>query len=210
MEILNKYKFLPKAIVAALIIIGVIISQIALNPKDDVVVEEDKIKIAEETSSSSSSSEEENNELTPSQLIIDVSGAVKKPSIYILPSDSRVYQVIEMAGGLTPDAETKDINLAAKLVDGSKLYVPTKSEVESGGRIPQVIDMSTTAGDGKININTSTQSELEEITGIGPAMAERIIEYREENGQFNSVDDLSNVTGIGPKKLEKMRDEVTV
>jgi competence protein ComEA len=155
-------------------------------------------------------SEESNQIEGPVELVVDVKGAVKQPGVYRLPPGSRVEDAVKEAGGPTKQADMDRVNLAQPLTDGMALRVPAEGE-EAG---PFAGDLATsTGGAGEaaaVNLNTATQEELQSLTGIGPAKAEAILRYREENGPFGSVDELVQVSGIGEKTLEQLRDQVTV
>lgn len=149
-------------------------------------------------------------------LTVDVKGAVKNPGIYQLKKTSRINDAIQKAGGLTTDADSKSINLAQKLTDEAVVYVATMSE--NAASIASGAGQSSTSGTSevasqkgnKVNLNTADLSELQTISGIGQKRAQDILEYREANGKFNSVDDLKNVSGVGAKTLEKLKEYVTV
>lgn len=164
-------------------------------------------------------------DLPASQVIVHVEGAVHRPDVYALPEGSRVNDAILAAGGPLPDAVPGVLNLAAPLVDGAKIYVYRKSELEPNAPQPPKAQGATyapvtstldgsgggsgAAGTQLVNINTAGQAELETVPGIGPVIARAIIAYRTEHGPFQSVDDLIAVSGIGPKTLEKIRPYVT-
>ncbi|MGU8030821.1 helix-hairpin-helix domain-containing protein [Streptococcus suis] len=168
----------------------------------------------EQTSNSSESVEETSTEVSeePSQLVVDVKGAVAKPGLYTLEADARVNDAVDAAGGLTSQADPKSINLAQKLSDEAVVYVASKDENIS-------VVASTTASSAMsqeekntslVNLNTATEADLQTISGIGAKRATDIIAYREANGGFKSVDDLNNVSGIGDKTMESIRPYVTV
>ena len=145
---------------------------------------------------------------------IHITGQVKIPGIIELEYGARISDAIEKAGGLTEFASLKNVNLAYKLEDGQKLYIPTTEEdvesvlMENGENIIQNTNLS---GKSKmININKANESELEEIPGVGPAMASKIVNYRKENGEFKTIEDLKNISGIGEKKFEAMREYISV
>ncbi len=150
---------------------------------------------------------------TPAPLRVYVSGAVQSPGVYRLPPDSLVVDAIEKAGGESDEADLVAINLAHPLADGEQIYVPTREETTTSPA-PIVPAVKTIAGGASpndahsspIDINTATEEELESLPGIGPAMAQRIIEGR----PYGAVEDLLNVKGIGEAKLDKMRPYVTV
>ena len=141
-------------------------------------------------------------------VFVDVSGCVKKPGVYELPFGSRIFEAIEEAGGFTKNADTALINQAESITDGMKINVPDKKDKSknASGNTSQ----EQAGSGGMININTADSTELQQITGVGPVTAEKIIRYREENGSFGTVDDLTNVSGIGEKTLEKMKPQITV
>ncbi|WP_105249522.1 helix-hairpin-helix domain-containing protein [Streptococcus suis] len=168
----------------------------------------------EQTSSSSDQTEEVSTEASedPSQLVVDVKGAVAKPGLYTLAADARINDAVDAAGGLTSQADPKSINLAQKLSDEAVVYVASKDENIS-------VVASTTASSAMsqeekntslVNLNTATEADLQTISGIGAKRATDIIAYREANGGFKSVDDLNNVSGIGDKTMESIRPYVTV
>ncbi|MGQ7376064.1 helix-hairpin-helix domain-containing protein [Streptococcus suis] len=168
----------------------------------------------EQTLSSQEQLEEVSTEASeePSQLVVDVKGAVAKPGLYTLEAGARVNDAVEAAGGLTSQANPKSINLAQKLSDEAVVYVASKDENIS-------VVASTTASSAMsqeekntslVNLNTATEADLQTISGIGAKRATDIIAYREANGGFKSVDDLNNVSGIGDKTMESIRPYVTV
>lgn len=149
-------------------------------------------------------------------IMVDVAGAVVNPCVVELRSESRVFEAIEKAGGLTKDADTASINQAEFLTDGQKLYIPTKQEVKAGlsGGAQGLSFNAGASGQSNqsklININTADTTALQQLTGVGPATAEKIINYRNENGKFKTIEDIKNVSGIGDKTFEKFRDKITV
>lgn len=149
----------------------------------------------------------------PEAVIVDVKGAVKYPGIVQLTTEDRVMDAIEAAGGYTELANPITINHAQKLVDEMVIYVPQQGEnVEE---VPVQSTVMTASGanandDGKVNINTATESELTTLPGIGPSKAAAIISYREENGGFKAIEDLKNVSGIGDKTFEKLQHSIKV
>lgn len=136
------------------------------------------------------------------ELYVHVLGAVEKPGLYVLDLEARVVDAVAAAGGTAADADLAAINLARVLTDGEQIVVPVVgAEAEPGAAPP---------GDDRVDLNTADQAALETLPRIGPALAERIITWREENGRFQSVDDLLEVPGIGEKLIEGMRDGVRV
>lgn len=138
-------------------------------------------------------------------LIVDVAGFVRKPGVYDFVAGDRIIDAIEAAGGPRKGAELTALNLASPLVDGQQVLVPDPSAAASAvGVVPGG------AAGGLININTADATTLESLSGIGEVLAQRIIDYRDQNGPFTSVDDLLDVSGIGDATLEDIRSEVTV
>lgn len=134
-------------------------------------------------------------------LYVHVSGAVRSPGLYVLPDSARVVDVIAVAGGFATGADEQAVNLARPVSDGEQLHVPLVGEQEPA---------AAAGGDGRVNLNTAGVTELDTLPRIGAAMAQRIIDWRDANGRFTSVEDLLAVPGIGDKMLEALRDLVTV
>lgn len=149
------------------------------------------------------------------EIIVHITGEVNKPGIVVLKSNSRIADAINKAGGATKEADLNQINLAYILEDGQKIYIPNKNEkigedeyiTEGNGN--NIGNNSQKEGE-KVNINEAMQTELEELPGIGPSLASRIIEYREQNGDFKKIEELQNVKGIGDAKYDDIKDKVTV
>jgi competence protein ComEA len=133
----------------------------------------------------------------PSAISVHVAGAVRTPGVYILSDGSRVQDAIAAAGGALADADIHRLNLAALLSDGQKIYVPAQDNNEGSG------------GPGLININTAGLIELETLPNIGPARAQKIIDYRELHGPFSSLEEITKVDTIGPKIFESIKDLIT-
>jgi competence protein ComEA len=143
------------------------------------------------------------------EVVVDVAGAVVTPGVQHLETGARVVDAIDAAGGLAPDADPARINLAALLVDGQQVYVARMGEAPPpAGPAPGAT--SAGAPPPLVDLNTASATELDDLPGIGPTTAEAIIDHRERNGPFTSVDDLLDVRGIGDAKLEQLRDRVTV
>lgn len=158
------------------------------------------------------------------QIVVDVDGAVAHPGLYKLPPDSRVQAALAAAGGLSPQADAHRINRAAKLHDGQKLYVLSQGEstpplAASSGQgcegqactsAEGGLSGSDPEGQGLVNINTANAAQLTQLPGVGPAIAQKIIDYRTANGPFTSVDDLTKVPGIGAAKLAQIKSHARV
>lgn len=152
----------------------------------------------------------------PELIFIDIKGAVIYPNIYEMTSGQRLYDVVEKAGGFTEHADQNQVNLAQRLQDEMVIYIPMKGE-----DVPEHLALSpvNSAGTGneaegeetqKININTADAAGLTTLNGIGEKKAQTIIDYREEQGPFMSVEDIKNVSGIGDKSFENLKDSITV
>lgn len=134
-------------------------------------------------------------------IIVHVAGEVNRPGVYVLPEGARVHDALQAAGGAGELGDPHALNLAEPLQDGRRVYVP---------KVGEEINEAAQPDDGRININTASAGELEELPGIGPAKAAAIVSYREKNGPFRTAEDLVNVPGIGPKTLENMRESITL
>ena len=145
-------------------------------------------------------------------VIVDVKGAVNMPGVYEAEADDRVIDMINKAGGLKESADEAKINFAIRVEDEMVIYVP---EIGEETEVEQENGMTTAMGgtdqkDGKVNINTADDTELQTLTGIGPAKAAAIIDYREKNGPFKEIDDLKLISGIGEKSFEKLKEQIKV
>ena len=144
-------------------------------------------------------------------ITVYVSGEVNSPGLVELPSDSRIADAIKACGGKTPHADKTKINLAQKLTDGMQIQVSSKTPVNNSNE--QVNDTNSNSPNNNsssnlININTATKEDLDTLPGIGPATAQKIIDYRQEHGNFSSIEDIKNVKGIGEAKFSKMQDKI--
>lgn len=145
------------------------------------------------------------------EIFVDIDGAVNKPGVYKVSEGTRLFQVIELAGGLTDGASTQSLNRAEAVYDGQKITVYSSdtegySQDDTGGGVPAENGITG----GKVNINTADSVTLQTIPGIGPSKAARIIEYRESQGRFKKIDDIKNVTGIGDMTFENIKGYITV
>lgn len=154
---------------------------------------------------------------TIGDVFVYVTGAVKSPGVYCVKNDARIYQVIEMAGGMTKKAQEDCINLADKVYDGQKIQVMTKKQFEeqkqksSEKTKVETSDFKNNNEEGsKVNINNATSDELTSLPGIGAAKADAIVAYRRENGNFSSIEDIKNVSGIGDATFANIESMITV
>jgi len=149
---------------------------------------------------------------TPAPVIVHVAGAVREPGLHSLPNGSRVKDAIEKSGGLKDSANPDLVNLAMPLEDGMQIWVPAlEIHQENDG----IVDKATRSNTGDqnvalVNINTASQDELETLSGIGPVIANAIIQFRLENGPFKAIEDIQSVSGIGPVTFDKIKSSITV
>lgn len=148
-------------------------------------------------------------EVAAGPVFVDVKGAVSLPGLYKAKEGDRVLDAIEQAGGLLETADEKQINFAQKVHDEMVIYVPEKGETIEDAP-PVMAAPSSGQTNGKVNINRAELSELETLPGIGPAKAQAIIDYREQQGPFKQVEDIQNVSGIGEKTFEKLQESISV
>ena len=154
---------------------------------------------------------------TPEPIQVFINGEVNRPGVYELPHDAIIQDVLLEAGGFTAEAYRDIVNLAQPLSDGMQVYVPTLSDASNEPPLPLISTPPTVTNDnggsdggGIINLNTATMSQLESLPGIGPSTAQKILDYREDNGLFGSIEEVMNVSGIGPAKFEAMEPYITV
>ena len=162
----------------------------------DVVVKESKAK-----------------EEKASEIVVYISGAVNKSGVFKLPNHARMIDLVTLAGGLASEADVSKINLAQLLKDGMHVHVAAKNVMQGGGNGSYNVEKSNIGKlntGTQININTADKNELDSLPGVGPALAERIMEYRQTNGTFNDLEELKKVPGIGPSKFEKLKEKITL
>ena len=142
-------------------------------------------------------------------LFVHVAGEVRRPGVYRVPRGARVHEAVQLAGGLTRRAEQSGVNLVARVTDGQQVIVPRRgaAPAAAGGAGPA--GAGAGAPGAKVSLATATVEQLDGIDGIGPTLARRIVEYRDEHGGFRSVDELRQVDGIGEKRFGSLREAVT-
>lgn len=145
----------------------------------------------------------------PEVIMVDIKGQVANPGVYELQTGARAKDAIQAAGGFLETAETLSINLAMVIQDEMVLYVP---EIGEEAAVPSIQAQQPAAAEAGslVNLNTATAEELMTLTGIGPSKADAILSYRTENGNFQSIEDLTKVSGIGDKTFEKLKEAITV
>ncbi len=201
-------KIIILALVVLIAIIYSFVSKLGVFDKPEEFSLDDSNFVITESSNSNTS---EDLPLTENKIKIYITGEVVSPGVYELSENSRVEDAINVAGGLTEKAVLKNVNLAFVLEDATKIYIPNSSDDENLEIISSEMQNNTSQNKNqKININKANAQDLENVPGIGPSTAEKIIIYRTENGKFSSIDDLKNVTGIGEKKFESIKDYITV
>ena len=232
----NKKQKIIIAIIGLMIIIAFL--YYIYTKEDDSIISTEEI-VEENMVENTIGNLEENEETTKEdtdKIIVHVSGAVNKEGIVELEENSRISDAIDKAEGLKENADTKNINLAFKLEDGMKIYIPTigesREQNEQNGQSQNqtlmdetskyvtsssgVVQEEQTNGKSeqkkneKININTATQTQLETLPGIGPSTSLKIVNYREENGKFKNIEDIKEVSGIGDAKYENIKDLICV
>lgn len=197
--------------------------------KELIPYEEDKQNTNDSREGKTSNMVNEDNNANDEVIIVHITGAVKNWGIIELPVNSRIADAIEKAGGLNEDADISNINLAYILEDGMKIKIPSINDVtqneakeeneenyiskENGENVISFSDNSFSRKNSKentVNINTATQTELETLPGIGTSTALKIINYRNENGRFETIDDIKNVSGIGDVKFNNIKDLICI
>ena len=170
----------------------------------------DREKMAEQKEtlfiSDSKSALVEQEEKKEAQVImVDVKGDVSKPGLYLCPSDASIQEAIQQAGGITEKGDVNSVNLSQRLTDEMVIYIPTLNEAKTLKESPFI---SQTVSDDMISLNHATVTELETLPGIGPKKAQSIVAYREQNGGFQSIEELKRVDGIGEKTFEQLKSSV--
>lgn len=232
----NKKQKIIIAIIGSMIIIAFL--YYIYTKEDESVISTEEI-VEENMIENTAENLEENEETTKEdvdKIVVHVSGAVNKEGIVKLEENSRISDAIDKAEGLKENADTKNINLAFKLEDGMKIYIPTigesREQNEQNGQSQNqtlmdetskyvtsssgVVQEEQTNGKSeqkkneKININTATQTQLETLPGIGPSTSLKIVNYRKENGKFKNIEEIKEVSGIGDVKYENIKDLICV
>lgn len=200
--ILSDRKTLIKIFSVVLILLAALVLRIHDENKADITI--DTADAAEETEYSDKNEE---SSVQTQVIFVDIGGAVEEPGVYEVAKDTRLFEVIEMAGGLSDDADPDHVNRASFVEDGQKIIIPVKGSEYTDDRT--AASFSPEADSGLININTASADELKTLSGIGDVTAEKIIEYRSSTA-FKSKEDIMSVDGIGSKTYEKIKDDITV
>ena len=200
----NKNKHYIKVLLVVLVFVaaGVIFScSIRQKAKD---AEENAVVIEDQQEPESEDAEETTAEL----ICVHVCGSVNAPGVYYLAKGARIHEAVELAGGMTGDADLQYVNLAEEAADGEQIYIPSTQEVEEG--IVPAAGSGGLSDDGLVNINTAGLDELKTLPGIGDIKAEAIISYRENTGEFASIEEIMNVAGIKESSYEKIKEHIKV
>ena len=139
-----------------------------------------------------------------------ICGAVEEPGVYMLPLESRIFEVIQKAGGLTAEADETLVNQAEYITDGMMIRIYTKEEAQMMGQVGAKVSSVGTMEDGKVDINTADVAELMTLPGVGASKANAIVSYREENGGFSSIEDLMKIPGIKEGIFNQMKEHIKV
>jgi competence protein ComEA len=155
---------------------------------------------------------ENSTSFSEKKIIVHLSGAVAKAGVYQISQDDRLIDLIKAAGGLNDNADLKNVNLAAALLDGQKIIIPSENNIKEDAEFVEqkVEDYYINTQSGLVNINRADLNQLTKLNGIGQSKAQAIIKYREKNGLFKNKESLINVSGIGEKTLENIRDEISI
>ena len=175
--------------------------------------------VVQRTDDSASTAEAESGtgETAVKHIFVHVVGSVQAPGMVELEAGQRVSDAVQAAGGFTPEADQLSVNLARQVEDGEQIVVGSVQEStgssssgQSSSSSEQSSETGTSAASGKVNINTATVEQLTTLKGVGEATAQKIIDYRQQNGSFKKIEDLKNVSGIGDKRYAALKDSITV
>lgn len=214
----NKKKIISITLVIILMIgfvVYLITNNNSSNIKLDEILMEDSNKINNETNEEKS--EVNYTEENTKEIVIHITGEVKKEGVIYLQKGSRIIDAIKKAGGETDKADLTQVNLAYILQDGQKIHIPNKNEKNSeyiteniGDNVEENNTLINKKEEKKVNINTAGLEELDQLPGIGPSIAQRIIDYRTEHGEFKAIEDIQEVKGIGNAKYIEIKDNITI
>ena len=209
---MNKKKKIIFFIILLICPIGLIIKDKLSSKQDLYVLTEDK-KISEEVVEEQGVKKEENN-VTNKVITVYISGEVNKPGIVTLNDSDRLATAVEKVGGTTKKADLNSVNMAVKLQDEMHYIIPKIGEVtkenESKLETNNSIEQGEVSKTSQININTATIEELDKLPGVGEATANKIVNHRNDNGEFKNIEEIKNVNGIGDKKFEDMKNLICV
>lgn len=191
--------------------------------EESLTMEEEEQELLEENTkqpegkeNSTQADERETDAIITASCFVHICGAVENPGVYELPEGSRIFEVVEAAGGMTEEACGEYQNQAQKITDGMQIFVPTTEQAENGTakqyflQEETVLTEGTEKQDGRININTADKELLMTLPGIGESRAESILSYREENGSFANMEDIMKISGIKEGAYEKIKDKICI
>ena len=211
MESIRKHVTKEKIIISVVILVISIIGLKLFLSKNAAKVDQFEEVVFTDTTDLIAETEKENNDAV--KMYVDIKGAVKLPGMYEVTSDMRVLNVIDMAGGLKETADDSQVNFSQRIEDQMVIYIPVEgeelSETAIAGTNSNTANISKDE-DGKVNLNQATKEELMTLSGVGEKKAEKIIEYREENGSFKTIEDLKNVNGFGEKSFESLEKYISI
>ncbi|MBR0400690.1 MAG: helix-hairpin-helix domain-containing protein [Mogibacterium sp.] len=213
-DVIRDRKTLIKILSIILILLTALIFRMHSSAADSRIIEAEDAKASSAEEADEGGSEVENDEAAQ-VLYVDIGGAVKKAGVYKVGPGTRLYEVIEMAGGLRDDADTNSVNQAAFVEDGQKIIIPVRNDDAVDTDLGSIPDNSGTSSQsnagsaGFVNINTAGRDELMSLNGIGDVLADRIIEYRKSN-VFSKKEDIMSVNGIGASKFDKIKDQIII
>lgn len=205
--------------VCGIVLLGIAVFLLVIQQeKEDKELLIETLSTTEVTVDTKKEQEQANNESKSTKIYVDISGAVKQPGVYQLPEGSRLFDLLKQAGGLTEDAAIQTVNQAMIIQDQQKIIILTQNQgqsldtenINNNGHLEEKSDEKSSKEAGKININQADLTQLQQLSGIGEKKAQAIIDYRNENGSFKTIEDLAKVTGIGEKTVEKLRDSITI
>lgn len=207
-----KYLFIVFIVVMAGIVYSM--NDVNVDHKDEFVISDTSYtSYVEESADKSGVLDEtkDNTETTFEKLYVQICGEVVNPGVFSVSAGTRVYQIVEMAGGMTQEADIDVVNQAETVYDGQQIYIPAQGEeysVSANGNVTETNEGENIAG--KININIADRDSLMTLPGIGSSKAEAIIAYRESNGSYNTIEDIMNVSGIKQAAFDKIKDLICV
>ncbi|MBO0419707.1 MAG: helix-hairpin-helix domain-containing protein [Vagococcus fluvialis] len=211
MESIRKHVTKEKIIMSMVILVISITALKLFLSKNAAKVSQFEEVVLTDTTDLIAETEKENNDVI--KMYVDIKGAVKLPGMYEVTSDMRVLNVIDMAGGLKETADDSQVNFSQRIEDQMVIYIPVEgeelSETVIAGTNSNTANISKDE-EGKINLNQATKEELMTLSGVGEKKAEKIIEYREENGSFKTIEDLKNVNGFGEKSFESLEKYISI
>jgi competence protein ComEA len=213
--VIKNKEFIKKAALPVLVVAALLFFWVTGGEKNEIIEENidgSNIEVSGDYEDEMDNDTNGSKKNTVSEIYVDISGCVNKSGVYCVSQGTRLFQLIEKAGGLREDANVDIINRAEEVYDGQKIIIYSINDQFSEDYNPSssLGNYDASNSSNKININKANSSELQNIPGIGPKAAEKIIEYRENNGRFFAIEDLKNISGIGEKTFEKMKSHITV